>query len=101
MNKFKKNDEVIVITGKDKGKRGKIIQIFPLEQKVVVENINVLKKHVKATKDKDGGILEMAGKIHWSNVMIVSSKTDKPVKVTYKKIKDKKCRVSKKTGDLI
>ena len=101
MKKFKQNDEVIIITGKDKGKKGKIVQVFYAEQKIVVENINIQKKHVKATKDQDGGIHEVAGKIHWSNVMIISSKTDKPVKIAYKKIKDKKCRVSKKTGDLI
>ena len=101
MYKFKKNDMVIVIKGKDKGKKGKILQNQPKERFAIVENINIKKKHLKQNKETKGGIISIPSKISWSNLMLVSSKSNNPEKVKYQIIKEKKERVSKKTGELI
>lgn len=98
--KLKKGDKVVVITGKDKGKEGKITHI--LGEKVVVEGINIVKKHVKPQGQGSGSINEMEAPIHISNVMIVDPKTKKPTRIghTIDK-KGKKVRVTKKSNESI
>ena len=98
--KIRQNDEVIVLAGKDKGKEGKITHI--LGEKVVVEGINVVKKHVKPQGQGSGSINEMEAPIHISNVMIVDPKTKKPTRIghTIDK-KGKKVRVTKTSNESI
>ena len=97
--KFKTGDKVVVITGKDKGKEGKITKILRDENKVVVEGINIAKKHVKPNGQTAGSIVEMEMPIHASNVMIVDPKTKKGTRIGHDTDKNgKKIRISKKSN---
>ena len=78
---FKTGDKVVVIAGKDKGKEGKILKTLARENKVVVENVNVVKKHQKGNGQTPGGIVDMEAPIHVSNIMIVDPKTKKPTRI--------------------
>ena len=100
---FKVGDEVVVITGSDKGKTGKIVKTLRNENKVVVEGVNIVKKHQKATAQETGGIVEMAAPIHASNVMIVDPKTKKRTRVghTTDEKTGKKIRIAKKSNEKI
>jgi large subunit ribosomal protein L24 len=99
----KKDDTVIVITGKDKGKKGRIIAAYPRENRVLVEGVNMVKKHAKPTQQNpQGGILDQEAPIHVSNVMLVDPKTNKPTRVGYKVLENgQKVRVAKKSGEVI
>ena len=98
----KTGDKVKVITGKDKGKEGVILKTFPKKDRVIVEGINIVKKHRKASQtNPTGGILEEAAPIHVSNIMLIDAKTGEPTRVGSKVVDGKKVRVSKKTGELI
>ena len=97
---FKVGDEVVVITGSDKGKKGKILKTLKAENKVVVEGVHIVKKHQKPTQaNQAGGIVEMEAPIDASNVMLLDPKTNKPTRVGIKvDEKGNKIRVSKKSG---
>ena len=96
---FKTGDKVVVIAGKDKGKEGKIIKILRKENRVVVEGVNIVKKHVKGNGQQAGSITEVEAAIHASNVMIVDPKTKKPTRIGHSINKDgKKIRVTKKSN---
>lgn len=95
--KIKKNDNVIVITGKDKGKTAKVVKCFPSDSMIVVEGANMKKKHQRANKSNSKGqIIEKAMPIHVSNVMLVEGK--KGVRAGSKKIGDKNVRISRTSG---
>jgi len=96
--KIKTGDEVIVIAGKYKGVKGKVLQARPLESRVVVEGVNRHKWHVKPTQEQAGHIVDREAPIHVSNVALIDSKTKKATRVGYKVSGDKKVRVSKKSG---
>ena len=99
---IKKGDTVVVITGKDKGKKGKVLEVFQKDERVLVEGVNMVTKHQKATPQmKQGGILNQEGPIHISNVMVFDKKADKCVRVGYKIQNNEKVRVSKKTGNVL
>ena len=99
---FKVGDEVVVITGSDKGKTGKILKVLRRENRVVVEGVNIVKKHQKPNGQETGGILEVAAPINASNVMIIDPKTKKPTKIKMDFDKDgKKIRISKKSNEKI
>jgi len=99
---FKTGDKVIVIAGKDKGKEGKIIKIFKADSKVVVESINMVKKHNKATGDQPGSITDVERPIHISNIMIVDPKTKKPTRIGHTTNKaGKKVRCTKKSNEIL
>ncbi len=97
---FKTGDKVVVISGKDKGKEGKITHILRKENRVVVEGVNIVKKHVKPNGQNSGSIVEVEAPIHASNVMIVDPKTGKRTRIghTIDK-KGKKIRVAKKSNE--
>ncbi len=96
---FKTGDKVVVIAGKDKGKEGKILNVLRADNKVVVENVNIVKKHVKGNGQTTGSINEVEAPIHVSNVMIIDPKTKKPTRIGHSTNKDgKKIRVSKKSN---
>ena len=98
----KTGDKVKVITGKDKGKEGGILKTLPKKERVIVEGINIAKKHKKASQaNATGGIIEEEAAIHVSNVMLIDAKTGEPTKVSYKVEDGKKVRVSKTTGEII
>ncbi|WP_248929021.1 50S ribosomal protein L24 [Paenibacillus hamazuiensis] len=99
----KKDDTVFVITGKDKGKKGRVIACFPRENRVLVEGINMVKKHAKPSQQNpQGGIINQEAPIHVSNVMLIDPKSGKPTRVGYKVLENgKKVRVAKKSGEVI
>ena len=99
--KFKKGDNVLVLTGKDKGKSGSIISIIPKKNRAVVKGVNVVKKHQKPSKQTAGGIIEKELSIHLSNLSFVSIKDGKKTKIGYKFENKKKIRVEKRTGEII
>ena len=103
MLKIKKNDQVMVIAGKDKGKTGKILKIFPSTNRAVVEHINVFKKAQRKTQEnQQGGFLEIEVPIHMSNIMLIDKKSNKPTRYGMKILKDgSKIRVSKKSGETV
>lgn len=99
---FVKGDKVIVISGRDKGKTGEIQKVFPKTNRVVVENVNVRKKHRKPTQQNpEGSIIEVYAPIDASNVALVDPKTKKATRVGHAEVKGKKVRVTKKSGTQI
>ncbi len=99
---FKTGDKVVVIAGKDKGKEGKITKILHSENKIVIEGVNVVKKHVKGNGQTAGSIVEMEAPINASNAMIVDPKTGKPSRIGHTVDKNgKKVRVAKKSDSKI
>lgn len=96
---IKKDDQVIVLTGKDKGKKGKVLHVFHERERVIVDGVAVKKKHQKATKrGGKGTIIEKATPIHLSNVSLMDTKTGKPTRFGTKLVGGKRVRVSKKSG---
>lgn len=99
--KIKKGDRVVVLAGKDKGKQGAVSKVLPKENRVVVEGVNLVQRHTKATQaDPQGGIKSKEAALHVSNVAIVDS-NGKPTRVGFKVEGDKKVRVAKTTGEVI
>jgi len=102
MAKIKRDDEIVVITGKDKGKRGKVVTV--LDDRVVVSGINMVKKHVKANPNRgtQGGIVEQEASLHISNVALFNAATQKADRVGYKRLEDgAKVRVYRSSGDVV
>lgn len=99
--KIKKGDTVQIMAGKDAGKTGKVTQVLPKENKVVVEGANVMVKHIKAqSSDQKGQRLEFFAPLDASNVMLVDPKTQKPTRVGYKVLENgQKVRIAKKSGE--
>jgi large subunit ribosomal protein L24 len=106
--KIKKNDMVMIVSGNDRGKTGKVLKVFPKANRVIVEGINIRKKHTKPNqKNPQGGILEKEGSIHASNVMILDPKTNEPTRIGSQIILDEKtgkrktARIAKISGEMI
>lgn len=103
MLKIKKNDEVLILTGKDKNKRGKVLKIYLKENRVLVEGINVVKKHVKPNPrtNSPGGISSQEASIHISNVALYNPLSKKADKVSLKLLNGKKVRYFKSNNELV
>lgn len=85
MARIKKNDEVLVIAGKDKGKRGRVLRVFPDQNRALVERVNLIKKHTRPTQNNPkGGIIEKESPIHLSNLMLYCSRCNRATRVGYK-----------------
>jgi large subunit ribosomal protein L24 len=98
----KKGDKVMVISGKDKGKQGVVLASYPKKDRVLVEGINVVKKHSKPSQvNPQGGISSQEAPIHVSNVMPLDPKSGEPTRVGYKVVDNKKVRVAKKSGETL
>jgi len=100
---IKKDDKVKVIAGKDRGKIGKVLSLKRKNSRIIIENINMMKKHARASaKHRQGGIIESESPIHWSNVMLMCSKCVTPVRIKMKRLDDgKKIRVCSKCSEII
>ena len=96
--KLKKGDDVLVLTGKDKGKTGKIIKMLPKDEKAIVSEINRVKKNQKPDNNQPGGIVDKEMPIHISNLSLFDAKSKKPIKIGYKINNSKKVRVNKHDG---
>jgi len=101
--KIKKGDKVIILTGKDRGKKGDVKKVIPAERKIIVSGINIFKKHVKPNETyPNGAIIQIEMPIHSSNVALLDPKLDVGTKVGYKTLSDgKKVRVAKKSKEII
>jgi len=103
--KIKAGDNVKVLSGKDRGKTGKVVQVLTNNKNkqhyVVVEGVNMLKKHIRAGRGQKGQIIELPAPMHMSNVMLVEGSTNKATRVGFKVEAGKKQRVSKKSGEII
>ncbi len=100
--KIKKGDRVQVIAGKSKGLRGEVLAVKTKDNRVVVQGVNMIKRHTKPTQAQPGGIIEREAPIHVSNVLHIDPKTDKPTRVGFKALKDgRKVRVAKGSGEVI
>lgn len=99
---IRKDDTVLVLSGKYKGKKGKVIRALPAENRVVVQGVNLRKRHRKPTKDlPQGGIVEAEGPIHRSNILLVCPKCSRPARTRVRADGDKKVRVCAKCGEAI
>jgi len=100
--KIKKGDTVLITSGKDKGRKGKVLEAFPEESRILIEGINLRKKHQRPKKSGEKGqIVEMPGPIHISNVKLICSKCGKATRIKYKITEGKKYRICKKCGQEI
>lgn len=99
----KKDDNIIVISGKDKGKKGRIIAAYPRENRVLVEGVNMVKRHTRPNPtNQQGGIIEREAPIHVSNVMHIDPKSGKPTRVGSKVLENgTKVRIAKRSGEMI
>lgn len=99
---IKKGDKVLVLTGKDKGKKGTVVSVSPKTNRAVVEGVNIRMRHVKSKKKGEAGQkIETPMTIHISNIQIVDPKTGKGTRIGTKMVKDKKVRIAKKSGQEI
>ncbi len=103
MLRIKKDDKVVVIAGKDKGKTGRVLRVYPDRDRVLVEHVNMVKKTRRRTQqDQQGGIVELEAPIHISNVMLLDRKTNRPTRFGVQVLKDgTKVRISKRSGEAI
>jgi len=100
--KVKKDDLVKVISGKERGKKGRVLSVFPHENHLMVEKLNMIKRHTKATQSNQGGIIEKEAKFNVSNVMVICVKCDRAVKVGKKRLEDgKNVRICKQCGEIL
>jgi len=100
--KIKKGDNVVVLTGRDKGRKGQVSAVNPSEGRAIVAGVNLVKRHTKATGQSEGGILSKEAPIQISNLAIVDPKDGKPTRVGFKVLEDgRKVRFAKRSGDLI
>jgi len=100
--KIKKGDSVIVLTGRDKGKRGEVGKMIPSENRAVVRGVNIVRRHQKQTASQEGGIIPKEAPIHVSNIAIEDPKDGKPTRVGFKTLEDgRKVRFAKRSGETI
>jgi len=101
-HKIKKNDDVIVISGRDKGKKGSVLLVLPKKDRVVVQGVNMVKRHTRPTAAQSGGIVEKELPIHVSNIALVDPDGGKPTRVAIRILEDgRKVRVAKRSGEMI
>ena len=100
--KIKKGDKVVVITGRDKGKSGEVLRVLRAESRVLVQGVNMIKRHTKPGAGQAGGIVEKEAAIHVSNVAHIDPKSSKPTRVGYKILGDgRKVRYAKRSGEVL
>ncbi|HEX6959647.1 MAG TPA: 50S ribosomal protein L24 [Ferrovibrio sp.] len=99
--KIRKGDNVIVISGRDRGKTGTVLKVMPVENRVVVQGVNVVKRHMRPRPGHPGGIVEKELPIHVSNVAHIDPKDQKPTRVGYKIVDGRKVRFARRSGELI
>ena len=102
MQKIKKGDRVIVLAGRDKGKKGEVFQVMPKEGRALVRGVNLVKRHQRQTPQQEGGIISKEAPIHLSNLALEDPKTGEPTRVGFAILEDgRKVRVAKKSGEHI
>ena len=100
--KIKKGDNVVVISGRDKGRTGEVLRVFPSEERVIVQGVHVAKRHTKPRMGEPGGIVEKELTIHISNIAHIDPKSQKPTRVGFKTLEDgRKVRYAKRSGEVL
>jgi len=100
--RVKKGDRVVVTTGRDKGKTGEVLGVMPKDERVLVQGVNMIKRHTRPSQTQQGGIIEREAPLHLSNVMLADPKTGEPTRVGFKVLDDgRKVRVAKRSGEVI
>ena len=100
--KIKKGDKVVVLTGRDKGRTGEVVQVMPKEERALVRGVNLVKRHQRQSMNQEGGIIQKEAPIHLSNLALADPKDGKPTRVGFKILDDgRKVRFAKRSGDLI
>ena len=100
--KIKKGDNVVVITGRDKGKTGEVLRVFPDDSRVIVQGINVARRHTRPRMGDPGGIVEKELTIHISNVAHIDPRSSKPSRIGYRRLEDgRKVRFARRSGEVI
>lgn len=100
--KIRKGDRVIVTTGRDKGKKGEVLKVFPKDDRALVSNINVVKRHQRQTQTQQGGIVNKEAPIQLSNIALIDPKSGGPTRVGFKILGDgRKVRFAKKSGEVV
>ena len=100
--KIRKGDRVVVTTGKDKGKKGEVLKVFPSDSRALVSGINVVKRHQRQSQKQQGGIVNKEAPVHLSNLAHVDPKSGEPTRVGFKTLGDgRKVRFAKKSGEVI
>jgi len=100
-SKIRKGDQVVVLTGKDKGKTGEVLHVLPKDARAVVQGVNVVKRHTRPTQTNPGGIIDKEAAIAISNIAHLDPKDDKPTRVGFKEIDGRKVRYAKRSGEVI
>ncbi|MDA1324140.1 MAG: 50S ribosomal protein L24 [Proteobacteria bacterium] len=102
IKKFRKGDDVIVIAGRDKGKKGNILKVFPKDSRLLVQGVNMVKRHTRPSQMNPGGIVDKEASIHVSNIAHMDPVGGKPVRVGFKILEDnRKVRVARRSGEMI
>jgi large subunit ribosomal protein L24 len=105
MQKIRKGDKVVVLTGKDKGKTGEVVMSLPKEERVVVQGVNMVKRHTRPSQFSQGGIIEKEAPIHVSNVAHLDPQDNKPTRVGFKTVGEgaeaRKVRYAKRSGEIL
>ena len=99
--KIRKDDNVVVLAGRDKGKSGKVLRVFPAENRVLVQGVNMVKRHTKPRPGQQGGVVEKENTIHASNVALADPKDNKPTRVGFKLVDGRKVRFARRSGEII
>jgi large subunit ribosomal protein L24 len=100
--KIKKGDKVVVLAGRDKGRKGEVIQVLPKENRALVRGVNLVKRHTRASQTSEGGIISKEAPIQLSNLAVADPKDGKPTRVGFRVLEDgRKVRFAKRSGDLI
>ena len=100
--KIKKGDRVVVLTGRDSGRTGEVVQVMPKDEKALVRGVNMVKRHQKQSMNQEGGIISREAPIHLSNLALADPKDGKPTRVGFRVLEDgRKVRFAKRSGDLI
>ena len=100
--KIKKGDHVVVLTGKDKGKRGEVLKVMPEDNRAIVKGVAMIRRHQRQTANQDGGIISKEAAIHISNLALEDPKDGKPTRVGFKFLKDgRKVRFARRSGEVI
>ena len=100
--KIKKDDNVVVISGRDKGKQGKVLRVFPAEERAVVQGVHIARRHSKPSMGDPGGIVEKELKIHISNLAHIDPQSNQPTRVGYKFLDGgRKVRIARRSGEVI
>lgn len=100
--RIRKGDEVVVISGRDKGKKGSVLKVMPDGQRVIVQGVHVVRRHQRQTQTQQGGIVEKEGSIHVSNVALIDPESGDATRVGFRNLEDgRKVRFARRSGELI